>query len=82
MDGLRIPQEHQNTMVIIVNKQLLRFHEHFRFVFISVNYNQITANILPQEPFTSEISDDVFSPQVLIAVQSAPQNKYLLMYLT
>ena len=37
---------------------------------------------MPQEPFTSELSDDVFSPQVLIAVQSAPQNKYVLMYST
>jgi len=42
-----------------------------------VNYNDQTAILIPQRPFSSSIADDVSNPQVLVVIQSAPKNKNL-----
>jgi len=42
-----------------------------------VNYDQPTATLIPQKPFSSASSDDISNPQVLVVVQSAPKNKLL-----
>jgi len=42
-----------------------------------VNYEEESATLVPKIPFTSSLASDLSQPQVLIAVQSAPQNTEL-----
>lgn len=42
-----------------------------------VNYDEVSSLLVPKKPFTSDLANDLSQPQVLIAVQSAPQNAKL-----
>lgn len=42
-----------------------------------VNYDEVSSLLVPTKPFTSDLANDLSQPQVLIAVQSAPQNAKL-----